>query len=85
MTQRIGNRPNLRQLIPAVLPSREWRGWEDLGGVIIGAPAVASWASNRLDCFVRGTNNNMYHKRRVPLITQVIRHHPPLGALPGSV
>ncbi len=61
-TQRIGNRPNLRQLIPAVIPTRRWRGWEDLGGVIIGAPAVASWSRNRLDCFVRGTNNRMYHK-----------------------
>ncbi len=39
-----------------------WHGWEDLGGVIIGAPAVSSWAANRLDCFVRGTNNRMYHK-----------------------
>ena len=61
-TQRIGNRPNLRQLIPAPVPVRRWRGWEDLGGVIIGAPTVASWAANRLDCFVRGTNNSMYHK-----------------------
>ena len=61
-TQRIGNRPNLRQLISAVAPTRRWRGWEDLGGVLIGAPAVSSWAPNRLDCFVRGTNNRMYHK-----------------------
>jgi len=61
-TQRIGNRPNLRQLISAVVPTRRWRGWEDLRGVLIGAPAVSSWASNRLDCFVRGTNNRMYHK-----------------------
>ena len=40
----------------------QWHGWEDLGGVIVGAPTVASWSANRLDCFVRGTNNRMYHK-----------------------
>jgi Subtilase family/Repeat of unknown function (DUF346) len=61
-SQRIGNRPNLRELIPAVVPTNRWRGWEDLGGVIIGAPAVSSWSANRLDTFVRGTNNRMYHK-----------------------
>jgi hypothetical protein len=61
-TQRIGNRPDLRQLIAAVVPSIRWQGWEDLGGVMIGAPAAASWAPHRLDCFVRGTNNHMHHK-----------------------
>jgi len=39
-----------------------WSNWEDLGGVIYGAPAAASWASNRLDVFVRGTDNHLYHK-----------------------
>ena len=61
-TQRIGNRPDLRQLIAALASSAKWQGWEDLGGVMIGAPAVASWAPDRLDCFVRGTDNRMYHK-----------------------
>ncbi len=37
----------------------QWHEWEDLRGVIIGAPTVASWSANRLDCFVRGTNNRM--------------------------
>jgi hypothetical protein len=41
---------------------RRWYGWEDLGGVIIGAPTVSSWGANRLDCFARGTNNRLYHK-----------------------
>ena len=39
-----------------------WSNWEDLGGVILGTPAAASWAANRLDTFARGTNNHMYHK-----------------------
>ncbi|MGE5221073.1 MAG: C1 family peptidase [Omnitrophica WOR_2 bacterium] len=43
-------------------PDIIWHGWEDLGGVIIGPPAVASWSQNRLDCFARGTDNHMYHK-----------------------
>jgi peptidoglycan hydrolase-like protein with peptidoglycan-binding domain len=41
---------------------RRWYGWESLGGVITSDPAVSSWASNRLDCFVRGTDNAMWHK-----------------------
>jgi hypothetical protein len=39
-----------------------WSGWEDLGGIITSAPAVASWQSNRLDCFVRGQDSHMWHK-----------------------
>ena len=39
-----------------------WLGWEDLGGVLTDDPAVASWASNRLDCFARGTDSHMWHK-----------------------
>lgn len=39
-----------------------WFGWEDLGGIITSAPAVASWAANRLDCFVKGADNHMWHK-----------------------
>ncbi len=41
---------------------RRWSGWEDLGGVILDGPAVASWATNRLDVFATGTNNAMHHK-----------------------
>jgi hypothetical protein len=39
-----------------------WNGWEDLGGVILSSPSVASWAVNRLDCFARGMNGHMWHK-----------------------
>ncbi|HLN35132.1 MAG TPA: tyrosinase family protein [Nitrososphaeraceae archaeon] len=39
-----------------------WSGWEDLGGIITSAPSVASWAANRLDCFVRGQDSHMWHK-----------------------
>jgi hypothetical protein len=30
--------------------------------VIVGPPAAVSWGANRLDIFVRGTDNAMYHK-----------------------
>ncbi len=41
---------------------RKWYGWENLGGVLTSDPAVSSWGPNRLDCFVRGTDNAMWHK-----------------------
>src|SRR5262252_2994566 len=37
-------------------------GWESLGGALRGAPAVSSWSSGRLDVFVRGTDDAMWHK-----------------------
>ena len=40
----------------------EWRGWQDLGGIIKAAPAVASWASNRLDVFAAGADGQLNHK-----------------------
>lgn len=43
-------------------PGQGWSRWEDLGGVLSSSPAVASWQPNRLDVFVRGTDNAMYHK-----------------------
>jgi hypothetical protein len=39
-----------------------WSGWESLGGVLTSSPSVASWAPNRLDVFVRGTDNALWHK-----------------------
>ncbi len=39
-----------------------WSGWEDLGGILTSGIGVSSWAANRLDCFVRGTDNAMWHK-----------------------
>jgi peptidoglycan hydrolase-like protein with peptidoglycan-binding domain len=41
---------------------RRWYGWESLGGGLNSDPAVSSWAANRLDCFVRGMDNAMWHK-----------------------
>ena len=32
------------------------------GGVIDDNPAAASWGANRIDTFVRGMDNHMYHK-----------------------
>lgn len=39
-----------------------WSSWESLEGVLTSYPAVSSWASGRLDVFVRGTDNAMWHK-----------------------
>jgi hypothetical protein len=36
--------------------------WEPLGGPIASAPDVASWGANRLDAFVRGTDNALWHR-----------------------
>jgi hypothetical protein len=43
-------------------PPGGWSGWESLGGVLTSGPGVASWAENRLDVFVRGTDNALHHK-----------------------
>jgi len=43
-------------------PGAGWSQWEDLGGVLTSAPAVASWADNRLDVFARGQNRALWHK-----------------------
>jgi hypothetical protein len=59
-TQRIGTRPNLRQIMPQV--GQKWRGWESLGGLCTDGVGVSSWAANRLDCFVIGNNRRLYHK-----------------------
>jgi hypothetical protein len=40
---------------------REWSEWEDLGGITTEGPSVASWSPGRLDCFVKGSDNHMYH------------------------
>ncbi|MDF1505122.1 matrixin family metalloprotease [Roseisolibacter sp. H3M3-2] len=39
-----------------------WRPWESLGGVLTSGVGVSSWAANRLDVFVRGTDNALWHK-----------------------
>ncbi len=53
-------------LVPALLsiPSAHalsFGGWEDLGGVSPGRPAVASWGKHRIDAFVVGTDHGLWH------------------------
>jgi hypothetical protein len=45
-----------------LISTSSWLGWEDLGGVLTSGVGVSSWAANRLDCFVKGTDNAMWHK-----------------------
>jgi hypothetical protein len=40
----------------------EWKGWQDLGGPITSAPAVASWGAHRLDVFAAGPDGNLERK-----------------------
>jgi hypothetical protein len=40
----------------------QWSAWQDLGGILTSGPSVASWASGRLDVFVRGTDGAVWHK-----------------------
>src|SRR5581483_7891113 len=40
----------------------DWSGWESLGGVLTSGADVSSWGSGRLDVFVRGTDNALWHK-----------------------
>lgn len=61
-TQRIGNRPDLRQIVATLLPKKEWHPWEDLGGFCTDGVGVASWGPDRLDCFSVGNDHKLYHK-----------------------
>ena len=40
----------------------KWSEWESLEGGLQAGPSAASWGPNRLDIFVRGTDNAMWHK-----------------------
>lgn len=46
---------------PGTPPALKWSNWEDLGGILTSAPAVCSWAPNRLDVFGRGQNQALWH------------------------
>jgi len=37
-------------------------GWEYLGGEARGGPAITAWSGGRLDVFVRGTDDALWHK-----------------------
>jgi hypothetical protein len=39
-----------------------WTDWESLGGVLTSGPGVSSWATGRLDVFVRGTDSALWHR-----------------------
>ncbi len=43
------------------VPGRGWSSWESLGGILTSAPAAVSWGPNRIDVFVRGTDNALWH------------------------
>jgi hypothetical protein len=51
--------PTITVVPPAVAG---WSTWEELGGEFKDSPAVASWAPNRLDIFVRGMDDTLWHK-----------------------
>ncbi len=44
------------------LPSGNWSGWEDLGGIITSRPTATSWGSNRIDAFARGLDSAVWHR-----------------------
>ncbi len=47
---------------PLLSPTSSWGGFESLGGILTSPPSAVAWGPNRLDVFVRGTNNAMYHR-----------------------
>ena len=43
----------------------EWKCVESLGGSgrrLSEVPAAVSWDQNRIDCFIRGADNELWHK-----------------------
>ncbi len=52
----------LALFVPIRAAHAAWGGWESLGGALTSPPNCVSWGANRLDCFVKGTDNAMYHK-----------------------
>lgn len=47
---------------PAKADPAGWHAWESLGGGLGSDPAVSSWGPNRLDVFVAGTDDGLWHK-----------------------
>jgi hypothetical protein len=47
---------------PSMQPATYTSPWISLGGATLSHPSVVSWGAGREDVFVRGTNNNLYHK-----------------------
>ncbi|MFC6258478.1 hypothetical protein ACFP5Z_15630, partial [Kocuria oceani] len=46
----------------APVTTTAWSGWEDLGGDCRYGTGVSSWARGRLDTFVVGTDDALWHK-----------------------
>jgi hypothetical protein len=41
-----------------------WTSWETLKGLLVSAPAAASWGADRLDVFaVQSPDNSLWHNR----------------------
>ena len=38
------------------------RGWDNLGGTLVGAPAATAFTPNRIDVVLRGTTNALHHR-----------------------
>ena len=53
-----------------------WMGWEQLDGVLTSGPGVSSWASGRLDVFVRGTDSALWQvaRQRLERLGEPRRH-----------
>ncbi len=63
----LGSRPpsdgqTITVTVPPVVVQAGWSPWEQLDGVLKDSPTVASWATNRLDVFVRGIDDALWHK-----------------------
>src|SRR6185437_3496199 len=39
-----------------------YRGWDSLGWVSLGTPAVTTWGPGRLDLFVGGSDHHVWHR-----------------------
>ncbi len=48
--------------VPSSSRADQMSDWESLGGALGGKPAVAAWGPGRLDVFVRGTDDALYHQ-----------------------
>ncbi|MCB1985814.1 MAG: hypothetical protein H6936_16535 [Burkholderiales bacterium] len=53
---------NSRKGREVILYARNDNDWQNLGGIIEEQPECVSWGPDRIDCFARGGNNNLYHK-----------------------
>jgi hypothetical protein len=50
-----------RPVVVATVASAQVIGQESLGGQIVDAPSAAAWGPDRVDAFVRGIDDGLYH------------------------